>query len=70
MANQSKEGASALGKAVMILEALFEEDRPMGLAELSARMDMPRPTVHRLIRQLEDNDLVRRDWERTGRSSG
>jgi len=64
MPDTAKESGSALQKAVLILDVLFDTDTPMGLAELSATLDMPRQTVHRVVRQLEDLDIIRRDFAR------
>lgn len=65
-----KESGSALQKAVLVLDALFESDQPMNLAELSATLDLPRQTVHRVVRQLEELDLIRRDFARDHFSVG
>ena len=70
MADGGKESGSALQKAVLILDALFESDGPIGLAELSAQLDLPRQTVHRVVRQLEDLDIIRRDFARDHFSVG
>lgn len=64
MTEGPKESGSALQKAVLILDALFESDQPKGLAELSATLDLPRQTVHRVVRQLEELDMIRRDFAR------
>ena len=65
-----KESGSALQKATLVLDALLESDRPVSLADVSAKLDLPRQTVHRVVRQLEDLDLVRRDFERDHYSVG
>ncbi|MDD9878390.1 MAG: IclR family transcriptional regulator [Magnetovibrio sp.] len=70
MTDTAKESGSALHKAVLVLDALFESDRPMGLADISATLDLPRQTVHRIVRQLEDLDLIRRDFARDHFSVG
>ncbi len=64
MANSQKETGSALHKSVMVLDALFDSGRSMSLAELSQYLDLPRQTVHRIVRQMEDLDLIRRDFSR------
>ncbi len=70
MPDASNESGSALQKAVLILDALFETDQPMGLAELSSTLDLPRQTVHRVVRQLEELDMIRRDFARDHFSVG
>lgn len=51
---------SALAKALTVLEVLLDEAGPLSLAEIAARTDLPRPSVQRLIKQLEDQALIRR----------
>ncbi len=70
MADGGKESGSALQKVVLILDALFESDTPIGLAELSQQLELPRQTVHRVVRQLEDLDIIRRDFARDHFSVG
>ena len=53
MVEGGKESGSALKKVVLILDTLFASDTPMGLAELSQQLDLPRQTVHRVVRQCE-----------------
>ena len=64
MSETAKESGSALQKAVLVLDVLFESDQPLGLADISAKLDLPRQTVHRIVRQLEDLDLIHRDFAR------
>ena len=52
---------SALGKALAVLEVLLEEPMPLSLGDIAARTDLPRQTVHRMVKQLEENALLRRD---------
>ena len=70
MADGGKESGSALQKVVLVLDALFESDTPIGLAELSQQLELPRQTVHRVVRQLEDLDIIRRDFARDHFSVG
>lgn len=51
---------SALGKALAVLEVLLDEPGPLSLAEIAARTDLARPTVHRMVKQLEEQGLLRR----------
>jgi len=61
---------SALEKALLVLETLANHPRPVGLPDLAAMLDMPRQTVHRVLRQLEANGLVQRDPSRDRFSIG
>ncbi|MBT6096353.1 MAG: IclR family transcriptional regulator [Rhodospirillaceae bacterium] len=64
MADGQKESGSALQKATLVLDVLLESTHPESLADISAKLDLPRQTVHRVVRQLEELDLVRRDFAR------
>jgi len=61
---QSRETGSALGKAVRVLEVIVQGDRPATLAELAQKTGLPRQTVHRIVRQLEDTGIIQRGVER------
>jgi DNA-binding IclR family transcriptional regulator len=52
-------GVGVIDKAVAVLHAVAES--PAALAELQARLDLPRATVHRLAGALEQHGLLRRD---------
>ncbi len=56
---ESVSGVGVLDKAVAVLHAVAAS--PAALAELQARLDLPRATVHRLAGALEQHGLVRRD---------
>ena len=52
---------SALDKALAVLEAVTDQRQAVGLPDLAARLNLPRQTVHRLLAQLEEAGLVRRE---------
>ena len=52
---------SAIQKALSVLEVVTQEIRPLGIADISRELDLPRQTVHRVIRQLEELGLLRKD---------
>lgn len=64
MVDQNRESGSALQKATLVLDVLLDSQRPESLADISAKLDLPRQTVHRVVRQLEELDLIRRDFAR------
>ncbi len=49
---------SALGKALAVLEAVAEDPRGASGAEITERSGLPKQTVHRVLRQLEDLGLL------------
>jgi DNA-binding IclR family transcriptional regulator len=48
-------------RAAAILRLLGGAGRPLGLAELAAALDLPRPTVHGIVRTLREEGLVEQD---------
>lgn len=65
-----QERGSALDKALAVLEAITAQAQPVGLPDLSARLDLPRQTVHRVLMQLEAAGLIVRDPSRDRFSVG
>jgi DNA-binding IclR family transcriptional regulator len=62
MAPPAEEGAgSALAKGIVVLEAMLAADAPVQLADLAKSVGMPKTSVHRLLLQLEEAGLARRD---------
>lgn len=61
MASQiTGERGSALSKALDVLALIAKSDRPVGLAELAELLELPRPTLHRVLQQLVDEQLILR----------
>jgi IclR family acetate operon transcriptional repressor len=48
-------------KAVALLEAMARTRRPLSITEFSALLRIPKPTVHRMVRMLEDEGLLQRE---------
>lgn len=51
---------SALEKAILVLEAVAQERRPLSLAHLTELTGMPKQTLHRVLQQLESSMLLQR----------
>lgn len=49
---------SALGKAVMVLEAILDQPQSIGLPDLADRLGMSRQSLHRLLQQLHEHGLI------------
>ena len=54
-----KRGA-ALDKALLVLRAIIAQQRPVSLAVLVEALDLSKPTIHRILAQLEAADLIQR----------
>lgn len=57
----ARQGGSALTKGMAVLDVVAAAHRPVGLVEITERLGLPKPTVHRIVRQLEAEGLVRRE---------
>lgn len=60
----------ALGKALTILEAIGAEDRPIAIPDIVDMTGLPRQTIHRVLKQLEELGLADRDPVRERYSPG
>ena len=54
-------GNSYLEKVFAALEAISSSDGPVSLSEVTARLGIPKPSVHRILAQLEQAHLIKRD---------
>lgn len=52
---------SSLNKALDVLESFTTNDAEQSLAELSARLGLSKPSLHRILHNLTARDYVRRD---------
>ncbi len=55
-----------IGRATVVLDAIAESRVPLTLTELAVRTGLPRSSVHRVIRELEDELYVVRVPQRPG----
>ena len=63
MTNQDSTN-SAIHKALAVLETITQDLRPLGIVDIAHELNLPRQTVHRVVRQLEDLGLLQRDATR------
>jgi DNA-binding IclR family transcriptional regulator len=61
LAEDDRAHGSALSKSMAVLDLVAAEGRPLGLVEVTERLGLSKPTVHRIMRQLEDEGLLRRE---------
>lgn len=50
-----------LFRALRLLQAVAEAERPLGIAELVVALDIPKPTVHRMCQRLEAEGYLERE---------
>ncbi len=53
--------SSAIAKAFRLLEIIVRSPQPMSLNDLAAAAHLPKPSAHRMLQQLEDIGIVKRD---------
>ena len=53
----------SIERAAAVLRLLGSTDRPMGLNEVAAALDLPRPTAHGIVRTLREVGFVEQDVE-------
>lgn len=58
MTTNGKERGSAIARALAIIEAVSKAERPLSPADLCYQLDIPKPSVHRLISQLEHDGYL------------
>lgn len=58
---RTQERSGTVDKAVRVLDVLGRASGPLGLAELAARTQLPKPTLHRLLVSLAAHEWVEQD---------
>ncbi len=54
---------STLFRAISLLEEIATAEYSLSAADLTKRLDIPKPTTHRLLAQLEEQQLLSRDLD-------
>ena len=66
----AREKTSALRKALAVVEFLLADETPQSLSVIARHLGVPRQTAHRIVRQLADEGLIRREPPRDHYSLG
>lgn len=53
--------AGTVARVVRLMAVIAEADAPLSIAEIAARLGLPRPTAHRLVNLLREEGLVEAD---------
>ncbi|WP_420555227.1 IclR family transcriptional regulator [Neptuniibacter marinus] len=53
MTSKRREKGSSIARVLEIIEAVSKAERPLSPADLSLLLDIPKPSIHRLLQQLE-----------------
>jgi DNA-binding IclR family transcriptional regulator len=54
----TREKGSAVSRVMQIIEAVAKAERPLSPADLACQLDIPKPSIHRLLNQLEADGFV------------
>jgi len=54
---------TTLLRAISLLEEIATAEYSINAADLDKRLDIPKPTIHRLLKQLEEHQLITRDLD-------
>ena len=60
MANEKNHNATIL-RGFIVMEKVVEAQRPISAPELIEMLGLPKPTVHRILQQLEEEGLLQRE---------
>ncbi len=58
MSVSNKEKGSSITRVLEIIEAVSKAERPMSPADLAYQLDIPKPSIHRLLSQLEAENFL------------
>lgn len=58
MSAQVREKGSSISRVLEIIEAISRAERPMSPADLACHLNIPKPSIHRLIHQLEKDSYL------------
>ncbi|MGO1693714.1 MAG: IclR family transcriptional regulator [Marinobacter sp.] len=53
---------SSINRVLEIVELVSVSERPLSPADLAFTLDIPKPSIHRLLQQLEADGFVQTDW--------
>jgi DNA-binding IclR family transcriptional regulator len=58
METSGREKGSSISRVMDIIEAVSKAERPLSPADLALLLDIPKPSIHRLLNQLENDGVV------------
>lgn len=61
MSENKKEKGSSITRVLEIIEMLSQAQRPMAPADIAHYLDIPKPSIHRLLQQLEADGFLQVD---------
>jgi len=58
MTSQRRDKGSSISRVLEIIEAVASTERPLSAADLALQLDIPKPSMHRLLQQLESEGYL------------
>ncbi len=58
MTTQRREKGSSIARVLEIIEAVSKAERPLSPGDLALQLNIPKPSIHRLIQQLEADNYL------------
>lgn len=58
MTSQRREKGSSIARVLEIIEAVSKAERPLSPGDLALQLDIPKPSIHRLLQQLESDGYL------------
>ena len=58
--DETQEGIPTILRGLVILEQVARAQRPISASQIIEQMGLPKPTVHRILQQLEEQGFVQR----------
>ncbi|MEH6626027.1 MAG: IclR family transcriptional regulator [Motiliproteus sp.] len=58
MATPRREKGSSIARVLEIIEAVSKAERPLSPGDLALQLDIPKPSIHRLLQQLEADNYL------------
>ena len=58
MSKAAREKGSSITRVLEIIEIVSKADRPMSPADLAFHLNIPKPSIHRLLNQLQAEDFI------------
>ena len=59
--DETQEGIPTILRGLVILEQVARAQRPISASQIIEQMGLPKPTVHRILQQLEEQGFVQRE---------
>ncbi len=60
--NTKRSKGSSINRVLEIIELISTSEKPISPADLAFSLNIPKPSIHRLLQQMEVDGFIRTDW--------